>query len=67
VVVGFDATDDAVAAVEACRMGATVAQLPAQLGRQAIEAAADIASEGAPEQTENIAVALELVINPDCE
>jgi ribose transport system substrate-binding protein len=67
VVVGFDATDDAVAAVDECRMGATVAQLPAQLGRQALEAAADIASEGAPAETENIAVALELVTNPDCE
>lgn len=66
-VVGFDATDDAVAAVDECRMGATVAQLPAQLGRQAVEAAADIASEGAPAETENIAVALELVTNPDCE
>jgi len=66
-VVGFDATDDAVAAVDACRMGATVAQLPAQLGRQAVEAAADIASDGAPAETENIAVELELVTNPDCE
>jgi len=66
-VVGFDATDDAVAAVDACRMGATVAQLPAQLGRQAIEAAADIVSDGAPAATENIAVALELVTNSDCE
>lgn len=66
-VVGFDATDDAVAAVDECRMGATVAQLPAQLGRQAVEAATDIASNGAPAETENIAVALELVTNSDCE
>jgi ribose transport system substrate-binding protein len=65
-VVGFDATDDAVAAVEACRMGATVAQLPAQLGAQAVEAAHGIITGGAPAATENIAVGLELVTNPDC-
>jgi ribose transport system substrate-binding protein len=65
-VVGFDATDDAVAAVEACRMGATVAQLPAQLGAQAVEAAFGIINDGAPATTENIAVGLELVTNPDC-
>ncbi len=65
-VVGFDATDDAVAAVEACRMGATVAQLPAQLGAQAVEAAAEIIANGAPAETVNVAVSLELVTNPDC-
>jgi len=65
-VVGFDATDDAVAAVDACRMGATVAQLPAQLGAQAIEAAADIIASGPPAETVNVAVSLELVTNPDC-
>ena len=47
-VVGFDATDDAVAAVMAGRMAATVAQLPAMLGAQAVEAAAAILRDGAP-------------------
>ena len=65
-VVGFDATDDAVAAVDECRMGATVAQLPAQLGAQAVEAAADIIASGPPAETVNVAVGLELVTNPDC-
>ena len=65
-VVGFDATDDAVAAVEACRMGATVAQLPAQLGAQAVEAAHGIITDGAPAEMQSIAVGLELVTNPAC-
>jgi ribose transport system substrate-binding protein len=67
IVVGFDATDDAVAAVEACRMAATVAQLPAMLGSQAVEAAAGIVADGAPAQTENVAVGLDLVTNPACD
>lgn len=66
-VVGFDATDDAVRAVQECRMGATVAQLPAQLGAQAVEAAQAILADGAPESVVNVAVALELVTNPDCD
>ena len=66
-VVGFDANDDAVQAVNDCRMGATVAQLPAQLGAQAVEAAQAILTDGAPASVENIAVALELVTNPDCD
>jgi ribose transport system substrate-binding protein len=65
-VVGFDATDDAVAAVDACRMGATVAQLPAELGAQAVEAAFGIINDGAPAEMQSIAVGLELVTNPDC-
>jgi len=36
-VVGFDATDDAVEAVKAGRMGATIAQQPALLGATAVE------------------------------
>jgi len=60
-VVGFDATDDAVAAVMAGRMAATVAQLPAMLGAQAVEAAAEIIASGAPAETINIAVGLQLV------
>jgi ribose transport system substrate-binding protein len=61
-VVGFDATDDAVAAVKAGRMAATVAQLPAMLGAQAVEAAAAILRDGAPAEMVNIAVGLELVV-----
>ena len=61
-VVGFDATDDAVAAVKAGRMAATVAQLPAMLGAQAVEAAAAILRDGPPAEMVNIAVGLELVV-----
>jgi ribose transport system substrate-binding protein len=39
VVVGFDATDDAVAAVRDGRLAATVAQQPEEMGRMGIEAA----------------------------
>lgn len=38
-VVGFDATDDAVAAVEAGKMSATVAQKPDKMGETAVESA----------------------------
>ncbi len=41
-VVGFDATDDAKAAVAAGEMAATVEQLPAQIGALGVEAAMDI-------------------------
>jgi ribose transport system substrate-binding protein len=66
-VVGFDATDDAVQAVNDCRMGATVAQLPAELGAQAVEAAQAILTDGAPASVVNVAVALELVTSPACD
>jgi len=66
-VVGFDATDDAVAAVRDCRMGATVAQQPAMLGAEAVEAAADIIASGAPADTVAIAVGLELVTEASCD
>ncbi|QKS72545.1 ribose ABC transporter substrate-binding protein RbsB [Paenalkalicoccus suaedae] len=39
VIVGFDATDDAVAAVEAGRLAGTVAQQPTLIGEQALETA----------------------------
>jgi ribose transport system substrate-binding protein len=39
VVVGFDATDDAVAAVREGRLAATVAQQPEEMGRMGVEAA----------------------------
>ncbi len=41
-VVGFDATDDAVAAVEAGDMGATVAQQPVEIGEIAVDAAVKV-------------------------
>ncbi|MFD1040429.1 ribose ABC transporter substrate-binding protein RbsB [Virgibacillus byunsanensis] len=44
IVVGFDATDDAVAAVEEGRMDATVAQQPELIGQNAIDAAGKIAN-----------------------
>lgn len=44
VVVGFDATDDAVAAVRDGRLAATVAQQPTEMGRLGIEAAVAAAS-----------------------
>ncbi|MBW6455843.1 MAG: D-ribose ABC transporter substrate-binding protein [Trueperaceae bacterium] len=66
-VVGFDANDDAVAAVRACRMTATVAQQPAMLGAEAVEAAADIVEGGAPAETVNVAVGLELVTEASCD
>lgn len=67
VIVGFDATDDAVAAVEACTMAATVAQQPSELGAEAVRAAQQVIASGAPQETENIAVALSLVTNEACE
>ena len=65
-VVGFDATDDAVAAVEACTMAATVAQQPGLLGDEAVRAAKKIMDEGAPATLENIAVGLQLISNSAC-
>ena len=50
VVVGFDATDDAVAAVKDGKLSATVAQKPAEIGAIGVEAV-----------QENVPVALELI------
>ncbi|XEC95289.1 ribose ABC transporter substrate-binding protein RbsB [Paenibacillus tarimensis] len=59
IVVGFDATQDAVDAVNAGTMTATVAQKPELIGQQAVEAAVKLAQG---EQVEsNIPVELELV------
>ncbi|NDL56934.1 substrate-binding domain-containing protein [Phytoactinopolyspora mesophila] len=44
VIVGFDATDDALAAIDSGEMDATVAQLPSDMGGAAIEAAIAIAN-----------------------
>lgn len=66
-VVGFDATPDAVKAVEACEMAATVAQQPAEMGRIAVEKAVELI-KGAmpPAQTQFIPVPLKLVTDPRC-
>ncbi|BDG01249.1 ribose ABC transporter substrate-binding protein RbsB [Anaeromyxobacter oryzae] len=66
-VVGFDATDDAVKAVNACKMAATVAQQPAEMGRLAVEKAAALLKGTAPAKTEFIPVALKLVSNASCK
>ncbi|CAM4494591.1 ribose ABC transporter substrate-binding protein RbsB [Paenibacillus phoenicis] len=59
IVVGFDATDDAVSAVNSGTMAATVAQKPELIGQKAIETAMKVA---AGEQVESsIPVELELV------
>ncbi|QYR24223.1 ribose ABC transporter substrate-binding protein RbsB [Paenibacillus sp. sptzw28] len=61
IVVGFDATDDAVKAVKDGSMAATVAQKPAEIGQKAIETAIKVA---AGEKVESaIPVDLELVTN----
>lgn len=46
VIVGFDATDDAVAAVREGRLAATVAQQPALMGKLAVESAVTLAEGG---------------------
>lgn len=48
-VVGFDATDDAIAAIKAGKMGATIAQQPDLIGKTAVENAVKlIAGEQIP-------------------
>lgn len=59
VVVGFDATADAVKAVNEGRMSATIAQKPEMIGQQAVEAAKKVANGEKVEA--NIPVALELI------
>lgn len=66
-VVGFDATDDAVAAVNECTMAATVAQQPSMLGDEAVRAANEIITNGAQAETVNVAVDLQLVTNAECQ
>jgi ribose transport system substrate-binding protein len=58
-VVGFDATDDAVKAVNDGKMGATVAQKPAAIGETALQTAVKVAKGEKVES--NIPVDLELV------
>lgn len=59
IVVGFDATDDAVTAVNDGAMAATVAQKPELIGQQAIETAMKVAAGESVE--DSIPVELELV------
>jgi ribose transport system substrate-binding protein len=67
-IVGFDATDDAVKAVNACEMAATVAQQPSEMGRLSVEKAAALAKgTKAPGATEFIPVALKMVTNDKCK
>ncbi len=67
-IVGFDATDDAVKAVNACQLAATVAQQPAEMGRLSVEKAAAIVKGAKPgEKTEFIPVALKMVTNASCK
>jgi ribose transport system substrate-binding protein len=67
-IVGFDATDDAVKAVNACEMAATVAQQPAEMGRLSVEKAAAIVKGAKPgDKAEFIPVALKMVTNPSCK
>ena len=66
-VVGFDATADAVESVEACRMGATVAQQPAALGAEAVRIAGQVITDGAPGAQIDIFVSLQLVTSDACQ
>ncbi|MDF2681602.1 MAG: rbsB 2 [Brevibacillus sp.] len=59
IVVGFDATDDAVKSVNDGKMGATVAQKPAAIGETAVQTALKVAKGEKVEN--NIPVDLELV------
>ena len=67
-IVGFDATDDAVKAVNGCELAATVAQQPAEMGRLSVEKAAAILKGAKPgAETVFVPVALKLVTNPACK
>lgn len=59
-VVGFDATDDAVSAVKSGKLGATVAQKPAEIGATGVEVADKIIKK--QEVPENVPVELELIV-----
>lgn len=64
-VVGFDGTDDGLAAVESGTMVATIAQQPRELGRQAVELMAE-ALDGTTVDTE-VPVAVETVTKDNVE
>lgn len=62
VIVGFDATDDAVAAVREGRLAATVAQQPAEMGRLGVETAVAVAGGDDVEAEQPVEVT---VVTPD--
>ena len=64
-VVGFDATDDAVAAVKAGRMGGTIAQQPALLGATAVENALKLMKGESVEKSIPVEVTLVTKDNAD--
>ncbi|HEX7021700.1 MAG TPA: ribose ABC transporter substrate-binding protein RbsB [Trueperaceae bacterium] len=67
-VVGFDATPDAVQAVQECRLAATIAQQPVEMGKLAIHKAAEIIQTGnTPDDTQFIPVELKLITNENCQ
>lgn len=55
-VVGFDGTDDGIAAIEAGTMHASIAQQPEELGRSAVEAALALLEGETVEQTVSVPV-----------
>ena len=63
VVVGFDATDDAIAAVQDGRMAATVAQKPDMMGATAVETAVKLMNGETVEKEMPVEVALVTVEN----
>ena len=64
-VVGFDATDDSVAAVKAGRMGGTIAQQPALLGATAVENALKLMKGESVEKSIPVEVTLVTKDNAD--
>jgi ribose transport system substrate-binding protein len=58
VIVGFDATDDALTAIEAGEMDATIAQQPSEMGRIAVETAVDVAGGADVEAEQPVEVQL---------
>jgi len=64
-VVGFDATDDAIAAIKAGRMAATVAQQPALLGATAVENALKLINDESVEKSIPVEVTLVTAENVD--
>jgi ribose transport system substrate-binding protein len=62
VIVGFDAVEDALAAIEAGDMEGTIAQLPDEMGRLSVEAAVGIAGGEEVEENQPVEVVL---VTPD--
>ena len=64
-VVGFDATDDAVESIKAGRMAATIAQQPGLIGETAVRAASDLVNGKAVAKSIPVKVTLVTVENAD--